>query len=110
MNMTDYQREAFKFAVYPEKGWGTAISITYCALGLGEAGEFQGKLKKVWRGDQSIADARDSLIDELGDVLWYVAAAANELNISMEDLALKNLEKLKSRQARGVLKGSGDNR
>ena len=47
---------------------------------------------------------------ELGDVLWYVAQLASELDLSLDDIAKQNLEKLFSRQARGVLSGSGDDR
>jgi len=42
--------------------------------------------------------------------LWYVAQLASELGLELEDIALENLEKLFSRQRRGVLSGSGDDR
>jgi NTP pyrophosphatase (non-canonical NTP hydrolase) len=47
---------------------------------------------------------------ELGDVLWYVAQLASELELELDDVASENLQKLFSRQRRGVLSGSGDNR
>ena len=47
---------------------------------------------------------------ELGDVLWYIANLSKELNVSLEDVAQKNIEKLQSRQQRNELHGSGDNR
>jgi NTP pyrophosphatase (non-canonical NTP hydrolase) len=46
----------------------------------------------------------------LGDVLWYVANLSADLNISMQEVAEMNIDKLNSRKERGVLQGSGDNR
>jgi NTP pyrophosphatase (non-canonical NTP hydrolase) len=50
------------------------------------------------------------LIKELGDVLWYVAASAAEIGSSLEEIALANANKLLSRNARGKIGGSGDDR
>jgi len=47
---------------------------------------------------------------ELGDVLWYVAQLATELELDLDEIAHANLDKLLSRQQRGVLSGSGDER
>jgi NTP pyrophosphatase (non-canonical NTP hydrolase) len=47
---------------------------------------------------------------ELGDVLWYVAQLASELELDLDEIAEENLQKLLSRQRRGVLSGSGDDR
>ncbi|HWX87432.1 MAG TPA: MazG nucleotide pyrophosphohydrolase domain-containing protein, partial [Solirubrobacteraceae bacterium] len=55
-------------------------------------------------------ERRAAMAKELGDVLWYVAQLASELDLSLEEIAKQNLEKLFSRQARGVLSGSGDDR
>jgi NTP pyrophosphatase (non-canonical NTP hydrolase) len=68
--------------------------------------------KKAIRDDGgTVTDARRAaLAAELGDVLWYAAQLASELGLELEDIARGNLEKLFSRQARGVLSGSGDNR
>ena len=55
-------------------------------------------------------EKKAAIADELGDVLWYIAALAKDLNLSLNDIAAINLEKLTSRQIRGVLGGSGDKR
>ena len=55
-------------------------------------------------------ERRAAMSKELGDVLWYVAQLASELGLALEDVARENLEKLGSRQRRGVLSGSGDER
>lgn len=105
MQFDDYQTEAFKTAL------PTTQTIEYMLLGLAnEAGETAGKLKKVLRGDETMDVARDKIADELADCLWYIAGAATVLDIPMNYLASKNLAKLKDRQARGVLRGSGDSR
>ena len=45
---------------------------------------------------------------ELGDCLWYIAVLAHDLGQDLDKIAADNLAKLKSRQERGVLAGSGD--
>lgn len=110
MKLNDYQQQVLKTAVYP--GRKSPYGITYGALKLnGEAGEFAEHLGKAMRDDDGITDARRTLmIKELGDVMWYVAALADELEITLDDVARINLDKLADRAARGVLAGSGDNR
>jgi NTP pyrophosphatase (non-canonical NTP hydrolase) len=46
----------------------------------------------------------------MGDVLWYLAALADDLGCQLSDIAEENLEKLASRYDRGVIKGAGDKR
>jgi len=87
--------------------------LVYPILGLvGEAGELANKLKKWGRdsGGGSTHDQEDALADELGDTLWYQAAVATGLKQDLEGIAEANLSKLFSRQERGVIRGSGDNR
>ena len=106
MNLNKYQEEAVKTAIYSH-------IIIYPALGLaGEAGECCEHVKKVLRDNDGIFDdeRREELKKEVGDTLWYIANLANDLGYTLEEIAQTNLEKLKSRQERGVLKGSGDNR
>lgn len=104
MNLNDYQRLARETAVYPNVG----SNLTYAVLGLvGEAGEIANKLKKVQRDDGGslTEDRRHQLADELGDVLWYVAAVAWELGLSLNTVAVLNWNKLSRRQAVGTLHG-----
>ena len=108
MKFDEYQYEAVKMAIYKKE-----YSILYPALGLGnEAGEVLGKIKKVLRDDEGVftIDKCITIADEIGDVLWYMAALCRDLGISLEDVANKNIEKLKDRQKRNVISGSGDNR
>ncbi len=108
MNMNEYQKQARETAVYPE-----ACSLSYTILGLaGEAGEVANLYKKVLRDDNGILSEAKSikLADELGDVLLYLSNIASELGYSLNEVAELNLAKLRSRKARNVLQGSGDNR
>lgn len=109
MTFQEYQEEARKTAIYPNKD----NNFIYPTLGLvGEAGEVAEKIKKVIRDDEGIIseEKKAEVTKELGDVLWYIANLSKELNISLEEVASKNIEKLQSRQQRGELHGSGDNR
>lgn len=104
MNFKEYQELAKITAIYPE-----SAKIFYPCLGLaGEVGEVCEKVKKHLR-DGRVLDIED-LKKELGDVLWYLSAVASDLGINLDDIASTNYEKLKSRQERNVLQGSGDNR
>lgn len=106
----DYQARSGETAIYP--GQGTIMGLTYVGLGLGEAGEVQGKIKKILRDNDGVIEDshRIAIMGELGDVLWYVARVATELGLDLDDIARQNLEKLADRSERGVLGGSGDER
>lgn len=88
------------------------MAVTYDGLGLGEAGEVQGKIKKIIRDDGGIIteEAKEEIKKELGDVMWYIASMCQNLGITMESVATANIEKLQSRHLRGTVHGSGDNR
>jgi len=109
MNFTEYQQKAKATAKYPIIGHG----VIYPTLGLtNEAGEVAGKIKKVFRDKDGIIseETREALKAELGDVLWYLAQVATELNLSLDEIAEYNIAKLLDRQARGKIQGDGDNR
>ena len=110
MNMDEYQEKTGTTAIYPGKG--DVLGLAYCGLGLGEAGEVQGKIKKILRDDAMVLsdEKREAILGELGDLLWYVAQTVSELGARLSDVAEGNLAKLADRADRGVLSGSGDNR
>lgn len=109
LTLTDYQSLARETAIYPFKG--TLNGLMYTSLGLGEAGEVQGKVKKLFRdGGYDDEEKHQAIADELGDLLWYIANTAAELGFDLGKIGRRNLEKLNSRKERGVLGGSGDNR
>lgn len=115
-----YQDLAQGSAIYP--GQGSPTGLMYTALKLnGEAGEFAEHVGKAMRddnyGDSLVSNTNEltperklALKKELGDNLWYIAAAAKELGFKLSEIAHENLDKLCSRGERNKLQGSGDDR
>ena len=60
-----------------------------------EAGELLGIVQKAIRKDVSID--REKVVDELGDVMWYIAQTMNDYDISEEELFKYNKRKLDER-------------
>jgi NTP pyrophosphatase (non-canonical NTP hydrolase) len=108
MDLNEYQRRALLTNIYPEE-----YRLPLLTLKLnGEAGEVAEKVAKAYRDHAGCFSAMESkaLARELGDVLWYVAVLAKELGYDLEGIGVLNLAKLRDRQERGVLGGSGDER
>jgi NTP pyrophosphatase (non-canonical NTP hydrolase) len=110
MELNEYQKKAIDTAAYPDE-----YKIIYPALGLSEeAGEVAGKVKKWLHGDDGdgeiSAESKEALKLELGDVLWYLSILSRDLGFSFDDIAVANIQKLKLRKEKGVIKGNGDNR
>ena len=81
MKLNEYQSEAIDTAIYPKEE-----GMTYAVLGLvGESGE-------------------------IGDVLWYVANLANEIGMTLDEVATLNLIKVRDRTLRHKIQGNGDYR
>ena len=117
--MQERQLSSITASLYQEKACETAIfpkhrATEYLTLGLtGEAGEIANKVKKFIRDgatkDEYLAK-RIEIGYEIGDVLWYCAVLAEELEMNLGHIMEKNLEKLADRHKRGKISGSGDNR
>ena len=87
--------------------------IVYPTMGLlNEAGEVAGKIKKIFRDKNGTITEKDrmALKKELGDVLWYLTQICTELDLSLDEVAEANIEKLFSRLERGKIRGDGDER
>lgn len=79
------------------------------ALGLtGEAGEVADMIKKhIFHGhDLNL----DDFIKELGDCAWYLALLCTAIDISLEDVLILNIEKLKRRYPEGFSSEASINR
>jgi NTP pyrophosphatase (non-canonical NTP hydrolase) len=74
----------------------TLIRLNHAASGLiTEAGEFEDTLKKhIYYGAKL---DKVNLKEELGDLLWYIALACDELKTSFEEVMAVNYKKLKER-------------
>ncbi len=92
MNLADYQRRALDTGS-PVRG---PARLSLAGMGIaGEAGEVCDLLKKIVHHGRPLDEAaRAKLIEEAGDVLWYVALLADELNATLDDVAHANLAKL----------------
>lgn len=99
MNFDEYQSAAGTTALYPRR----LDNLEYPTLGLaGEAGEVANIVKKIQRDNEGILtdEVRDKLRDELGDVLWYISACADELGLTLDEVAAFNVNKLAKRHGR----------
>lgn len=128
MELNDYQIKAMSTCM------DSCRNMSYMAMGLSsEVGEFMGKIAKAIRkGDVHIgSESNESdlhysksfledchrcyqwefdLKHELGDILWFAAGIAEVMGWTLEEVAQENIDKLASRQKRGVIEGNGDNR
>jgi len=77
---------------------------------IAETGEVAAVFQKLIRGDFPPDVAMTKLYKELGDVMWHLAAVANDNNWKLEEIAADNIEKLESRKLRNVIMGAGDAR
>lgn len=110
-SLNDYQRDTFVTAQYPQYGTGSERALVYTILKLnGEAGECAEAVGKHLRGDYDWDTLISILSKELGDVLWYIANASNEIGLGLADVAFGNINKLRDRSARNLIRGSGDDR
>lgn len=108
LDMDQYQTWTHSVAAYKETG---TFGADYPVLGLlSEAGELAGKLAKYIRDDGKLSELREAVIKELGDVLWMTARIALHVNITLTEVARRNIEKIEDRKRRGVIGGSGDDR
>lgn len=123
ISATEYERQAL---VTWEGGSikiaGTSTGFVHLVTKLvGEAGEVSEKFGKASRDEFDTFDLnnlpgcltperRQALLMELGDVAWYIAVMAAELDSSFAEVLKLNIKKLRDRSARGVIRGDGDNR
>ncbi len=99
MTFEEYQAAAGTTALYPRR----RNNLEYPTLGLaGEAGEVANIVKKIQRDNEGVLtdEVRAKLRDELGDVLWYISACADELGLTLDEIAAFNVNKLAKRHGK----------
>lgn len=106
MDINEYQKLAM---VTLNKKLDKKEILTNSVMGLcGESGEACDIVKKhLFHGHEL---DRDALIKELGDVAWYLAEAAESLEIPLEEIFERNIEKLKKRYPEGFSEEKSINR
>lgn len=123
MNLNEYQKFTASTAVYNREVnvghylHGTGLPEMYPVLALAEeAGEVAGKYAKFVRKHQDMHSQEeyralmDAVVLELGDVLYNVSEIARQLDVPLQEVLDRNVQKLTDRKARNVIVGEGDNR
>lgn len=92
-----------RFKLLSEKLNGHFSRMDNSIAGLaGEAGEVADIWKKIkFHGLEYNPETREKLIKELGDICWYLFSVADALDVSVEEIINKNIEKLKTRHTHG---------
>lgn len=108
LTFDEYQRNAQ--VTYPKKKRPQGESgMCMASLGLaGEVGEVVDHIKKHIFHGHSLDP--EKVKDELGDVLWYIAAMCNNFDFTLADVAAFNNAKLKARYPEGFSKKASRNR
>jgi|APGre2960657373_1045057.scaffolds.fasta_scaffold126514_2 NTP pyrophosphatase (non-canonical NTP hydrolase) len=89
------------------------VAHPYLIAGLlSEAGEVAGVWKRMLRGDyeDNTIEGRAKILDELGDILWYITSLCLLHESTLENLIKINTAKLARRLANDTIKGHGDER
>lgn len=120
--LNEYNSLILKSKIYPENR-----PIEYPSLGLaGEIGEVAEKVlglcatggkvdetvKKTMRDNNGVftKEKTDAILKELGDVLWYITATAQDMDYTIEDVMRNNFNKIEKRINTNTQHGQGDNR
>ena len=113
MDFDKYQFSVAKYDLSDKTNDLKAVGFIEKVLGLtGEAGETADNIKKILRDKDGVmsSEDRDLIAKELGDTLWYIAAIARYLDLSLSEIAKSNIDKLENRYQRNKIHGEGDKR
>lgn len=97
MTINEYQKLAMTTL---NKELSNEQALLNGCMGLcGESGEVIDLLKKHLSQGHDLN--KEKMIEEIGDVAWYIAEIAYALNVDLETVLTKNIEKLKKRYPEG---------
>lgn len=104
MTPNEYQQAANRTNIDPNaptrRYYPAEIYVAWHAIGLaGEAGEVADHVKKGVFHEKGVNMTK--LAEELGDVLWYVAALATVTGFTLEEIMQMNIDKLAKRYPQG---------
>lgn len=104
-----YQDKCLKTLSHNMYSDNTPEELIHASMGIcTEAGEFIDSIKKYrYYGKEY---DRDNAVEELGDIMWYVAVACEVLGTTIDKVQDINIEKLKKRYEKGFSEGSAINR
>lgn len=96
MNFHEYQLAALRTARHMPT---QTLDLVHAALGIQtEAGEYATEVKRLFAYNKPLTEEMvNHMAEELGDVLWYIAIAAEALGVPMNSLASRNISKLRLR-------------
>lgn len=97
MNVDEYQAEAAETMQF-EKASDKALSIVMLGLN-GEVGSLSTEYKKKIRDGENYFLFKEKLIEELGDIIWYLTAIATIEDIPLSQILKSNLKKTQDRWA-----------
>src|SRR5437764_5197754 len=99
VDFNSYQKEALRTDRVPAReGADDATSLIVPMLGLaGETGQLLSEYKKHLRDGEAHRLFKERVSEELGDLMWYVANVASKFGLSLDDVAVANLEKTRGR-------------
>lgn len=90
MEFDEYQRQSGETDRLPDGLEGLRLALLGVA---GEAGSAASEAKKSFRDGQPSSWLRKHVAEELGDVLWYVAAVARRIGLNLDEIVASNLAK-----------------
>lgn len=96
MELNEFQQQANQTDQRP--GADDEGALIFPVIGLAsETGSLVRHVKKRLRDHDAYELFSDEMVDELGDVLWYVANLAEKLGIELDEIARRNLRKIRGR-------------